>query len=224
MANHIRDIIGCHFHKLTVIKEVKPHIRPSGTTVPMFECICECGTVVNVCKYELTAGKIKSCGCLKREHANKISTHGESKTRLYTLWRTMKSRCYGVYYRGYANYGGRGIIVCDEWRENFLSFKEWAINNGWDENKPGKVQSLDRINPNGNYEPSNCRFVSMKVQENNRRNSLKFKYKDELLTLSELSKRTNISCSTIYSRIFKYKYSFEEAITYKPHEKSHLKL
>lgn len=224
MSNYKKDIIGSKFGKLTIIKEVKPHIRPSGATVPMFECFCECGAIVNVCKYELTTGKIKSCGCLKKEHAKRISTHGESKTRLYALWRTMKSRCYGKYYHGYANYGGRGISVCDEWKRNFLTFKEWAISNGWSENKPGKQQSLDIIDTNGNYEPSNCRFVSMKTQENNRRNSLQFNYNGLTFTLLELSQRFNIPRCTLYDRIVKYGYSIEEAIMYKPHEKSHLKL
>jgi hypothetical protein len=101
----------------------------------------------------------------------------KTKSRLYNIWRGMKKRCYLVSDKDYTLYGGRGIVICDEWKNNYDAFAEWSINNGYNE-----TLTIDRINTNGIYEPSNCRWVDMKTQERNRRNNL---YITETKNLSE---------------------------------------
>jgi hypothetical protein len=138
-------------------------------------CLCDCG---NTTILKLTAIKqeaVKSCGCLRDEKARERTIarnykHGKGnfKVRLYRIWCQMRSRCYHAYNNAYPLYGQRGIRVCDEWKKDYEKFESWAINNGYSDNL-----SIDRIDVNGNYEPSNCRWATMKEQCNNRRNTLR---------------------------------------------------
>lgn len=109
----------------------------------------------------------------KRKCDGKILTYGDRSKRynerLYNVWNSMKSRCYNPNVASYKNYGGRGIEVCDEWAHNFPTFQKWAIENGYDPDAPYGECTIDRIDVNGNYEPSNCRWVSMDVQRYNKR-------------------------------------------------------
>ena len=97
--------------------------------------------------------------------------HGGINDRLYEVWGSMKKRCNNPNDKSYKNYGGRGIKVCKEWNENYLSFKKWAYKNGYDENAPHGECTIDRINVNGNYEPNNCRWISNAEQQKNKRKS-----------------------------------------------------
>lgn len=164
-----------------------------------FLCRCDCG------KEFLIRGacikKQKSCGCMTNKMLSDArKTHGESKTKLYDVWHLMKERCYRKGHKSYPDYGGRGIIVCDEWKNDYTAFRDWALRNGYDENAGYMECTLDRVDVNGNYEPSNCRWVSMKKQCNNRRNNNWLSYNGETHTMSEWAEITGIAFDTLWRR------------------------
>jgi len=143
----------------------------------------------------------------------KFQHHGMSQTRLYTEWRMMINRCRYPSHKSYADYGGRGIKVCAEWQD-FPTYKDWALSHGYSDEL-----TLDRIDVNGNYEPSNCRFVDMITQCNNRRSNQYYTYKGESLTLSQWARRCNISRACLWNRINLCGMSMEEALTRELHTK-----
>lgn len=134
--------------------------------------------------------------------------NGDSYTRLYTIWVDMKDRCFNKNGKAYRNYGQRNITVCDEWKHNFRSFKQWALSNGYTDKL-----TIDRINNDGNYEPSNCRWVDNIVQQNNKRNNHYITYKGETKTLSQWSKIIGIPKDTLRRRIVNLKWSIDKALT-----------
>lgn len=124
-----------------------------------------------------------------------MKTHGKSNTKLYRVWNSMKQRCYNSNDKFYFCYGGRGIKVCDEWRKDFKSFYDWAMRNGYQENL-----TIDRIDVNGNYNPSNCRWVDDKTQQRNRRDRERVLFNGKDMTLVEVSEETGISLATLWER------------------------
>lgn len=118
----------------------------------------------------------------------------------------MKKRCYSTKFREYKNYGGKGIVVCDEWKNDFEAFRNWALNNGYSD-----TLSIDRIDNNKNYEPDNCKWSNKIEQANNTTRNIKIAYNGETHTISEWSRISGIPYSTLYSRIFKYKWDLEKA-------------
>lgn len=139
-----------------------------------FNCKCDCGREKLLITTDVVTGRVKSCGCMHRELSRKASIiHGAysygQPERLYRIYRGMIARCHNKNNPNYPNYGGRGITVCSEWRDNYDTFRIWAIENGYDENKTRKEQSIDRIDNDKGYEPSNCRWTTMKVQRANQR-------------------------------------------------------
>lgn len=164
------DLTGQRFGRWTVIR--KTDERQSKSV--MWECRCDCGTVRLVNSANLRKGLTYSCGCYNSEkaakHCKDMSKHDMYRDRLYRVWSGMKARCETQNAGNYKNYGARGITVCDEWQE-FIPFYEWAMANGYNKNAPYGKCTLDRIDVNGNYCPENCRWVDMKIQNNNKRNT-----------------------------------------------------
>jgi hypothetical protein len=132
-----------------------------------YECLCGCGNRKIIRIDHITSGLTLSCGCLLKEIVgNRMRKHGEFGTRLYRIWASMKNRCYNTKQQNYKWYGGRGITVCDEWLNDYVAFRDWALSHGYLANL-----SIDRIKNDENYIPDNCRWVTMKEQANNRRSN-----------------------------------------------------
>lgn len=167
--NYKHDLTGQKFGKLTALYPVK-----DKTHRARWHCVCECGNEKDVLQQNLSNGHVQSCGCLlSSSNSERITeynrsigreTHHETKTRLYRIWIGIKSRCLVETASGFKNYGGRGISICDEWKNSFLAFSEWAFANGYSDSL-----TIDRIDVNGDYSPDNCRWVSMSVQQLNKR-------------------------------------------------------
>ena len=191
---------------LTVIEECKERTK-NGTK--KYKCLCDCGNYTTVIGTQLRNGTTKSCGCLRSTISGQNNTtHGKTKTRLYNIYSKMLQRCYNTNNKDYSNYGKRGIIVYNEWLNNFMTFYNWSIENGYKDNL-----TLDRIDVNGNYEPTNCRWATVFEQQNNKRNNLIIYYNGEKKSLSEWIKKLNLknSYSTIHKRITEYGYDVDDA-------------
>ena len=140
--------------------------------------------------------------------------HKGSKSRLYSIWSNMKTRCYNSNSPKYKAYGARGVTICDEWRYSYPNFQEWAVSTGYSEDL-----TIDRINVNGNYEPSNCRWLSIKQQENNRTNNRLITYKGETKTMSEWAEYLGISYNCLQMILNAYGYTVEEAFESKKYKR-----
>src|SRR5206468_5416157 len=159
-------------------------------------CQCECGNTKISLASKLKNGETKSCGCLRVETTIKNSLkHGQSKTSLHTVWAMMKQRCYNQENKNYKHYGGRGVNVCDEWLDDFMNFYNWSMENGYK-----KGLTIDRIEVNGSYEPSNCRWITKKEQQYNKRNNLYITINGVTKTITEWAKTSGLSRSTIKYR------------------------
>lgn len=158
----------------------------------IYLCRCTCGSWRVIRRQDLATGKSQSCGCARRE---KLYRHGGTGSRLFSIWHTMKDRCCRPQNTNYRLYGGRGIRVCDEWKNDFESFRRWALSNGYSDEL-----TLDRIDNDGDYEPNNCRWCTPKEQSNNTRQNVLVEYRGELLTLKQAAEASGISYSCLKNR------------------------
>lgn len=180
-------MIGQKFGRLTVIEACDE--RKRGYKV--YKCKCDCGNITHVIGTYLRIGRTLSCGCLT---GKRIVKH-DIKYRLKKIYTNMKTRCYNKKYRQYKDWGGRGIAVCDEWKDDFMNFYNWATSNGYDEDL-----TIDRIDVDGDYEPSNCRWVTMKQQNNNKTNNILLTYNNKTQNIKQWCDELNINYMTVYMR------------------------
>lgn len=172
-------------------------------------CRCECGNEI-----VMPTSTIKSkrhCGCQtkrlqseaskNRLHARGIKTHGDSNSRLYRVFIGMIDRCEREGHKQYANYGGRGIKVCVEWRHDYSAFREWALANGYDEGAAHGDCTIDRIDPDGDYSPTNCRFIDMRTQQNNKRNNRLVTMDGKTQSVTQWCRELGLNSKTVNSRI-----------------------
>ena len=194
MRKLVNDLTGKKFGKLEVIG-----VHDTGSRKTYYVCQCDCGNVKVVRADALISGATKSCGCIKKEQ-DKINLsanhkHKMSGTRIYETWQDMKRRCYNKQNARYDRYGGRGITVCDEWLNNFQSFYDWAISNGYSDDL-----TIDRIDNDGNYEPSNCRWSTAKEQCNNRGSNINITIGNATKSLMCWCEIFNVDYKKVYAR------------------------
>lgn len=201
---NLHNLVGKRYGRLVVIKRAKNDKMGRVRWL----CQCDCGNQKIVRRSSLQSGLTKSCGCWLKDNPSNVS-HRMSKTRVYGIWCAVKDRCYNTNVPTYKNYGGRGIAVCEEWRNDPIAFIEWAYENGYSDDL-----SIDRIDVNGNYEPSNCRWADIETQANNKRNTVFITCNGETHNLKEWSEITGIKHSVIYNRYRVYGWSAERALGY----------
>lgn len=173
------DLTGQRFGRLTVIRESKERLNGGVTWL----CRCDCGNEVIVRSNSLRRGRTLSCGCYNHDV---ITKHGMGRTRLHGIWGNIRYRCENPTAINTADYGGRGIEVCEEWSNSFEAFRDWALANGYRDDL-----TIDRIDVNGNYEPSNCRWATLKEQGRNKRNNVLITYNGETHCMAEWAEITN---------------------------------
>lgn len=205
------DLTNREFGRLTVLYQAKERSK-KGYIQWVCQCSCENKTIIIVPSDRLRSKKTKSCGCLQKDIVSNKNKNNEKypeedrNTRLYRIWKTMIARTIYPSQDGFKNYGGRGIKVCEEWLDDFYKFKNWAMSNGYDDDL-----TIDRINCDGNYEPSNCKWSSRKEQNNNQRRTIKLTYQDITHNLTEWADLLGIKYNTLYHR-YKKNYPIEKIL------------
>lgn len=189
--NVLENYVGTKIHFLEILsfteRDEKAH--------RYFVCKCDCGKTLSIRVDQIISGNQKSCGCYKYN----LKT-GLSHSRLYPVWKAIKSRCYNTKSHKYKTYGARGIKVCDEWKDDFIAFMNWSIQNGYDETAKYGDCTIDRIDNNGDYSPSNCRWASYSRQQRNTSNTIYFEYKGVKKPLIDWCEELNLPYNTIRAR------------------------
>lgn len=204
-AHNAIDLTGKNFGRLVCIS-ARTEFR-SGRNKRFWTCQCACGNITEVETSSLRSGNTRSCGCFRAEsERERAVTHGLSHTRTHRIYLLMIDRCSRPSANQYPNYGGRGIKVCERWLSGFDAFFEDMGH------PPTERHSIDRINNDGNYEPSNCRWATSREQGRNRRGLLMVNFKGSQVCLKEACEALDLHYGTVHSRIRKWGWSPEEAI------------
>ena len=205
---NVKDLTGKRFGRLVVIG-----LQPSETRKTYWICQCDCGNIKVIRSDSLQCGSIRSCGCLKKEQDEKNLSQGNGHrkyaetgfkvggTRLYSIWQGIKSRCYNEHNARYDRYGGRGIKVCDEWRNDFVNFYNWAIKNGYSADL-----TIDRINNDGDYCPENCHWATAKEQCNNRSTNILIKIGNATKTLTQWCEIFELNSAAVLARYNRHEF------------------
>jgi hypothetical protein len=209
------DVVGKKFGRLTVVSEAEPRRYASGASSRMVMCQCECGTIKPVLVSSLIRGGTKSCGCLLSEVSKaKQTKHGDGHSRLNGVWSNMKQRCYNPSRVEFDEYGKRGITVCDEWKNDYAAFRDWALANGYDPQAKHGQCTIERIDVNGNYEPSNCRIATQKEQCNNLRKNILIEIDGRTQTLKQWADESGLDEAKIR---YRYRHGYTGSDLLKPH-------
>lgn len=208
IPRRVIDLTGKAFGKLRVIS----YAGAGRSNVSLWHCRCECGEAKIITGHALrrSSKPSRSCGCMSRAAAR---IHGMWQSPEFRVWSTMKDRCYRKESKGYECYGGRGIAVCQRWLSSFEAF--FADMGA----RPTPQHSLDRINVDGNYESSNCRWATSFEQARNRRTNHFIEFRGERLCITDWCFRTGLAYNTLYNRIANFGWSVERAITTPPRPK-----
>lgn len=196
------DLTDKRFGKLVVIRRIQ-----NKGNQPMWECACDCGNRVVVSGGHLRSGHTRSCGCFHLQRQKEWNfKHGKVNHPLYRVWRGIIDRTTLPNNKAYHCYGGRGIAMNQKWKDDFRNFYDWALDSGYK-----KGLSIDRIDVNGNYEPGNCRWVTQKVNCNNKRKNVRISFNGETHTATEWSEITGVNLGTLLARYHK-NWSVEEIL------------
>lgn len=205
------DLTGRVFGRLTVVEYAFTQKTPSGQSKAIWRCRCECGVLIETGSQRLKTGNTNSCGCLQREMTSARSgTHRMTGTPSYESWRAMRERCNNPNNSHYAAYGGRGIKVCASWQASFEAFLA-------DMGERPEGTTLDRINPDGNYEPGNCRWADSKTQALNTTRNVIIEWQGQRRTLTEWASDMGITDSALAIRLERW--PLERAMTSKRYAK-----
>lgn len=199
---------GSRYGRLTVVGEA-----PTKNGKSMYRCRCDCGNELVAGGYDLRSGNTRSCGCLQRENTgNANRTHGQSHTGLYHVWTVMKQRCELQSCAAYPRYGGRGIKVCDAWRDSFNAFRDWMIRHGY---RPGLT--IERLDNDKGYCPENCTLIRKADQSKNRRMCYFVVVDGVKMCLSDAARHYGVVApSCAHTRVRKLKWTPIAAVTTPP--------
>lgn len=176
-------------------------------------CKCDCGNEVVVTQKNLCNGNTKSCGCLNTEMRKGRNKGYRGNERLYVLWVGIKGRCNNPNNTSYKWYGAKGIRVCEEWENDYLSFKKWAIESGYDETLPRGAQTIERLDTNKDYCPENCTWKTIQQQQRNKGNLERYSYRGEEHLLCEWAEILGLDFRTLRTRIYMHGWSIERALS-----------
>lgn len=189
------DLTGIRFGRLTVLEKAGVQGQGKRGSRSLWRCRCDCGNEIIVIRNSLVCGNTRSCGCLEQENKKTMHLkHGMAKTRLWKIWIDMGNRCGRKEDKSYPYYGARGISVCEEWAE-FSAFKKWALESGYDDSL-----TIERIDTNGDYCPTNCRWATRKEQTRNRRTTKKVMYLGGEKTIGEIAEIEGITYQQAYTK------------------------
>lgn len=221
-AHHIKSLVGEKFGRVTVLSFAGCKKDSKGRSAAYWNCVCDCGKKFTTRGNCLTQGNTLSCGCLNREKTIARQTkHGlysrasKKENQLYRVWEHMKRRCYNPNDKHYKDYGGRGITVCDEWRDDFGAFHDWAIANGYKkEVLPNGINkwTIDRIDNEEGYFPDNCRWITIQEQQYNKRGNRHITHNGETMTIAEMAKKYGMDDNLFRDRL-RYGWSMEDILS-----------
>ena len=194
------SLVGQRFGRLVVRERVE---NDSEGNV-QYLCDCDCKSTIVVKESSLVDKEVRNCGCFKKKATFEDKVYETyHKERAFQVWGFMLSRCYNPGHSAYGYYGAKGITVCDEWKNNYLEFRKFLYENGYDENAPFGECTLDRIDNSKGYSPENCRIVSMKVQSLNKVSNHRIDYKGEFITVTEAAEKNNLTNHQVFNRLDK---------------------